>query len=532
MKTVQLLEPKEVNTSELLTNLQFLDEGMPWPPTSQKPRLDRYKLNKSKFSNQLNINKESYEYIISLVDDRFRVISYRMLINLYRKVTWKTADLLFVERPNYVAEKESDQATLDEIVSSSKLGSIGYEGAEDVSIYGDAIYTIEIEDQEEGVGKLPLESTTTAEEIDTDDKANPVQGKAKMGITNPRYWFPVVSERNLKEIKYHVLAWVITRIISVQGEPVEKRFLQYQIHTKGRYEIGEIAITDENKLDEKGAFTETVPEIFETGLSDFAVVPTHGVTTSDTIFGIDDYTDLISLIDELQIRLEKIAHVLDKHSDPSMSGPASALTLDKKTGEYSLALGNYFKRDMQDDPDVSYITWDGKLDSSFKEMEIIIDLLSVISEMGAAIFDSKTTGTRELSGRALKLLYVNPLTKVARIRNNFDDAFKKALALCSEVGYGEQKKMEEKTISIEWKDGLPNDPKELAEIGALRTGGRSTDTISAQIQIQDGLSKDKADAKAEEILAEEATSPLSIATADAFDDPADEALGDDERIDE
>lgn len=500
MQVVELLnQPNRkvtVAKSEVLTNLGFLNEGQPWPPTSQIPRLNRYKLNKSKFDNELNINRQAYDYILSVINDRFRVVSYRMLINIYRKVTYKTADLLFVERPNYVTE-EKNQAQLDEIVKLSNLGAIGYEGAEDVSIYGDAIYTI----------KIPTLKPTG------EGDAQPEQSKARMGQMNPAYWFPVVEETDLKEIKYHVLAHTVTRLEpDKKGKDIEVNYLIYQIHDKGEYTVGERKITDEGNLAKKTEVDEG-SDVIETGLSDFAVRPTYGVSTSDTIFGIDDYIDIINLIDELQVRFEKIAAVLDKHSDPSLSGPASALEKDPKTGEYYLKMGGYLPRDTKEDPNVEYLTWDGKLEPSFKEIELIFELLSVLTEMGPSIFDRGGGTGANISGRALRLMYVNPLTKVARVRNNFDDAFKSALSLCSEVGYDTE--IPQNEISIEWKDGLPNDPKELAEIGKIRAG-KPTDTISHQIQVQDGLAKEEADAKALEVEVEN-TSILGPGTGLPFD---------------
>lgn len=511
MQSVELLnQPKARKTvvkSEVLTNLGFLEEGQPWPPTSQKPRLNRYKLNKSKFDNELNINREAYDYILNVINDRFRVVSYRMLINLYRKVTYKTADLLFVERPTYIT-KDENQEELNEIVELSNLGLIGYEGAEDVSIYGDAIYTI----------KIPSLKPEGA-----DPPAEPEQAKARMGITNPAYWFPVVEETDLKEIKHHILAHVVTRLEeNKEKKEVEVNYLIYQIHDKGSYQIGERKIKDDWTLGEK-TVVKKGSDIIETGLTGFAVIPTHGATTSDTIFGIDDYTDIINLIDELQIRMEKIASVIDKHGDPSLSGPASALVLDPKTGEYSLKLGGYLSRDTKEDPEVEYLTWDGKLEPAFKEIELILKLLSILTEMGPAMFDEDEGGGGDISGRALRLKYVRPLTKVKRYKNNFDDSFKVGLSLCSEVGY--KVEIPSKEIGIEWKDGLPDDPKELAEIGDIRTGKKATDTVTAQIMKQDGLTREQADAKTLEIEAEMASTIPGLGLPGNFD--PNRLLGDD-----
>ena len=508
MHTFNINNQPQVTATEMLTSLDFLEKGMPWPPASQEPRLARYRLNKSKFDNKMFINEKAYKHIISLVGDNFRVISYRMLVNLYRKVTYKTADLLFVERPKYVNKEESKQGVINEIVGLSKLGRIGYEGAEDVSIYGDTVYTIEI----------PKLEPVDGEEAE--------QGKARMGITNPRYWFPVVHESNLKSIKYHVLAWVISRIeLDANNQPVERQFLKYQIHDKGNYTNGEREIVDGFELGEKTPLPEDQSDEVPTGLSDFAVDATFETRTSDTIFGIDSYTDLINLIDELQIRLEKIAHVLDKHSDPSMSGPSEALVQDPDTGEWMVKLGGYFQRDDKDSPDAKYITWDGKLDSSFKEIELILDLISVISEMGAAIFD-RGKGSSDLSGRALKLLYVNPLTKAARVRNNFDDTFKHMIALCSEVGYGSEP-LEPSDVGIEWQDGLPEDDLEKARIQAVRLGGRSNQLVASSVASLDGLNREQSEEKAAAIELEEQErmvgfgADMSIAPPIEFDDDDD-----------
>jgi len=42
-----------------------------------------------------------------------------------------------------------------------------------------------------------------------------------------------------------------------------------------------------------------LPEVEETGIDDFLVVPVHNLSTSDRIYGIDDYSDLDSIIQEL-----------------------------------------------------------------------------------------------------------------------------------------------------------------------------------------------------------------------------------------
>lgn len=496
-KTKTIEEP-----TEMLTSLSFLKEGATFPPASQVERMNRYKLHKKKFSNKLTIDKKTYQKVIQLVDNRFRVITYKMLVNIYRKVSYRTADFLFVERPLYTTDEEK-QPLLTEIVKLSKMGKIGHEGAIDVSRMGDAIYVI----------KIPAVAPATEGE-------EAQQGKARLSITTPQHWFPVVSERDLKEITHHVLAHVVSRMVKDEDDKmITKRYLIYQIHERGKYTIGEQELKEDNTLGAKRKYItegeDKEQEVFDTGLSGFAVHPTYGVTTSDSIFGIDDYVDIIGMIDELQIRMEMISHVLDKHSDPTMSGPLSALEKDEKSGEYSVKLGGYLARENKDDPDVKYLTWDGKLDSSFKFIELVFEILSILTEMGNAIFDKKgDIAGANISGRALKLMYVNPLTKVSRVRNNFDDVFKVALAMCSEVGYT-GKPLTADDVGIEWRDGLPDDPKEKAEIAAIRVGDKATDTVESQIMKLDNVSKTKAEEKADQIQVETAQSMPAILSRNA-----------------
>ena len=106
-----------------------------------------------------------------------------------------------------------------------------------------------------------------------------------------------------------------------------------------------------------------------TNMDDFAVLVLKNVSNSKSIHGIDDFGIIKSIVEGLIWRIHCIDQVLNKHSEPSMSVPESAMTFDKKYGWY-LDLGKAFVRNKKDDPDVSYVTWDGNLESCFKEIEL------------------------------------------------------------------------------------------------------------------------------------------------------------------
>jgi len=462
----------------MLVSLDFLKDGEPWPPPSEQERLARYAENKRKWEGEEIISARTMKIVAEFIETSktwlFRTQNYRILLNFYRKISLKVGDFLFQEDPGYSASTSRDiektrkeTEAVNDVVRESDLNSLGFELAIDASRYGDALLLIRKKDS-----------------------------KQVATITQPKIWYPVVSPDNLKEIVFHVLAWTKS-----EGKK-EDKILTYQIHEKGQFTQGSKTIKGGKIKKQKD------PDVItQTGLDDFAVVHFAGVTTSDTVFGVDDYEDLYSLIDELQIRFAQVAKILDKHSEPSMAGPESALQFDEQTGEYTFKAGNYFPRDDKDQPVAEYITWDGQLESAFTEIDKLVNILSIISEMGTAIFDTNFAARTNLSGKALRFLYVNVLSKVSRVRKTFDKGFKKTIALIIE---GEDGKIETKDISISWKDGLPNDPFEKAEIGKIRLGDRASDTLISQIREQDGLERQEAEEKAAAIQAEEAAGMAAI----------------------
>jgi len=247
--------------------------------------------------------------------------------------------------------------------------------------------------------------------------------------------------------------------------------------------------------------------IVPTGLDDFAIVQVSNVITSDRINGFDDYTDVDSIIGDMMVRIGQIDRILDKHANPSMSGPSSALERDEVTGTYRLKTGNYFPRDNSDDPKVEYITWEGQLDASFRQIEKLTNMLYTISEMGSALLgDTSNTVGQVASGTSLKRLMISPLAKVGRVRGRFDSALKKAIRLCSQLG---GKRIEKGKISIGWKDGLPEDDMEVANILEKRMAGNPSMSAYRALQKYDQLTPEQAEEELGYIEEENAT-PLAM----------------------
>jgi hypothetical protein len=214
-------------------------------------------------------------------------------------------------------------------------------------------------------------------------------------------------------------------------------------------------------------------------------------------YGIDDYEAYESVLSELFVRVSQVSKVLDAHSSPTMAGPSHLLEEDKRTGELRFRAGNYYPVDSSDLPVPQYITWDASLDANFRQIDILLNQLYSLSEMGSAIFgDLQNKAGSVPSGTAMRRLMMSPLAKAARLRNAFDGPLKTILSYA--VGG-----LTDEQITVKWRDGLPDDELEAAQIAQIRTGNRQTQSQFSAIRALDGAGEDDAQAELDMIRGDE-----------------------------
>ncbi len=453
----------------MLSNLNWLNEGNQFPPEDERERLARYAVNKLTYEGEhAKVYAEQLKRIEKVVGNVSEIISYPIVLNFQRKVSLKTADFLFQEAPAVTVEGESRQQAINDIIDRSELISIGFQGAIDCSRYGTAVYKVEGED-----------------------------GRGRISLSSPEYLFCVVSPEDLKRITHYVLAYAMTE---EDKNGKEKNYLLATVYSKKTYRTMKFEMTADVRsmcftLGRKVSDTGEV----KTGLSDFAVIPVNNTVTSDAIYGMDDYTDIDSIVAELEVRTAQVSKILDVFAAPTVSGSAQALEGDG-AGGYTFNTGNFYARGDADEAPLEYVTWNANLDSNFVQIERLLNHLSVISEMGPALFNADITrGGQVISGAALRKLYINVLSKVARLRNAFDTCFKRALSMAAEASMIAIKPSD---ISITWMDGLPNDPMEEAQIMSARTGGMPTMSVKRALRSYDGLTDTTAQKEIERIAEE------------------------------
>lgn len=459
----------------MLNSLDFLTPGQPWPPESEIERLKLYQDNKFLFEGK---HWKVLKHWVKLLRNDQKA-TLEIILNWYKRLTLLWADLLLGEPPAFTAgELESQEHQQITNYTGSKFLNTNYEAGIDVSRFGDGLLKIRYD------GKVIIEGQS------------------------PMNWFPVVAVNNIKEILAHVLAWSYKAIDNTFLGKKEQWYLQVEIHEKGRittrkYKLGN---PDNCKI---GTLIEE--EITETGVDDFLIVQISNLLTTDRETGMDDYSDLDSIIQEMECRVAQMSKIFDKHADPNMYGPDTALEVNPTSGETSFkGGGNYFPVGNGEAPP-GYVTWDGQLDGCFRELDFLLDQLYVLSETSPAAFGQLKSGLAE-SGSALRRLMLAPLAKVNRLRLRFDPALKKVLSLASQLDAlnGKGVFIPEETISILWQDGLPSDEMEQASIMNIRTGGKPTISQRTAIKKQDNLSEADLEKEMEAIQEEDlASNPLS-----------------------
>lgn len=474
----------------MLYNLKWLEPGEVFPPVVEVPRITRYKQNARLFDGDhfadpafrsrspldvadksVNLYLECAKRISRVVDNFNDIISFPVLLNYQRLITLKTADLVCGEYPSISGVTYKENAAIKDVRDVTDFDSKLYATVIDISRYGDAIWRM----------------------YKNED------GRMDFTCWDPCEWYPVVAQDGTNRVKYHCLCW----LVNINEDQLNPQYeLHVQIHgtgkdLAGKYEFRRYAMSTDGGQIARLVETKMVP----TGLDRCAVFNLRSFVTSDGVYGYDDYMPLDSLLSEIMVRVGQISCILDKHADPSITGPVSMLEMDPQTGEYHLKTGRFYGVATGDEQP-RYMTWDGQLSSAFSQLEFLIKQLYILSEMGAALLGYDDGGTA-ISGTAFRYRMANPLARVRRIANSLSVPVRKlfsSLSVTAEVdeqdGDSQQEELQlpipYRRISVFWSDGLPDDPRENAEVAKLACGEERMMPLEVAIMEYFGRSNEEA----------------------------------------
>ena len=423
----------------MLTNLNFLLPGMPWPPQDldTKQRLEGYEKNKLLFEGKHSSVFTDLNRLLR--EDSSGTLAFSL--NWHKRLTTTFSNMLWGEQP--YLESESGEY-LKSLIESTDFYNVGYEVTLDTLRYSPGILKIGFDCE-----------------------------RATIESQNPAFWFPVLHPDNIKKTQFHVLAWTFEETDS-KGQKTS--FLRAEVHSKGKienrlYELDNGKIDQQIKPISSHARYKGLKDAQDTGINDFLIIPIYNLPTSDNPFGQSDYEDYSSLIEQLEIRICQIIRILNKHSDPNMAGPESCLINDPDTGEPIFTSGGKFWPLESGEKAPEYITWNGQLDGAFRQMEFLLDQLYALSETSSVLFGDPKKLQRADSSAALKRLLISTISKVNRLKLSIDPKVKQALKLASQIEVLKKvpQSVELSDLKIEWRDGLPQDDLEQAQVEQLKS---------------------------------------------------------------
>ena len=420
----------------MLYGLEWLDPNTEFPPKEENNRLIAYKWYAGLFDiNPFEAFGNYGNRLIANFDEYFRL---PLLLGYQRLSTIKFVDMVMGEPPSITVNDSDeltdaiadvrDQTNFDEKLQQMLIDFSRY-GACVVRIFNDDF----VEDRDAG----------------------------QFAVWSPGEWFPVFTKDGTKRIKEHVLVWRVN-----YGTPSEPAwFLNIQRHPvqgghyfEERYAMDGSGSTVTVKVRSRRIDTDGMPCLVQIAAN---------LPTTTNPYGTSDYKIINELVMKATERMRQILYILDRHSDPSMTGPATMLETDEQTQELVFKPSQFYAVSPgEEHPE--YLTWDGKLDAAFKGLEVLLNQIYILSEMGEAMLGNTAAGGQAISGTAMRYKMMSPLEKARRAQNSFTLPLKKLVATLMQIETGE--KLRYQDVNITWGDALPKDPRELAELTRLQTG--------------------------------------------------------------
>lgn len=394
------------------------------------------------------------------------------------------ADMMFGDGVKFDCVDKQNQKFLDKLIDDNHLIAQLYESELANSRRGDAVFKLRVGQLENNPA---AESTVIIEEIPAS------------------IYFPNLDVSSARFTpKEDVLAWTFQ-----QGNDC---YLHKETHRPGYifHEIYKYNPDSQQIIQTMNAKDFGFEDVEETGVDCSLIFHVPNVRNGD-FFGTSDYADIEQLMFALNNRITKIDNILDKHSDPILAVPPGVIDEKGKVKKKAL---NMFEVD-NENPGFNkpeYIVWNANLDSAFKQVDKLVDMLYMFSGIAQAStgYSSDENGSGQAeSGRALKFKLLSTIRKRNQKIIYYDIAVKEMLETAMELAKawnisidGESVTTPEKP-SIDWGDGVLNDAQEQVELEVQRVeGGLSTRADS--IARLDNISPDEAAKKVKEIDAENA----------------------------
>lgn len=456
------------------------DEGpLVFPKKADRDRQARYDENDKLYFGDhfaaFNIRGEKTDKKYPEVYRRLRYV----VANFAGLMSRVLADMLFGETIVVDVKDEKLQTWIEDVMEDNQLLAQLYESELGNSRRGDACFKIRVGQRNPGIVDSP--STIIIEEF------------------TPGIYFPTLEQNMTRNVPKQ-------DVIAVTFKQGDATYLHKEIHVPGKiyHEVYKYDPTQHKIISTEDVTQFGYKEVEDTGVNRSLVFHIPNVRDGSGYWGTSDYLDLKSLFFALNNRITKTDNILDKHSDPILAVPPGVIDENGQVRKQALQM---FEVD-NEQPGFNkpeYIVWNANLDSAFKQIEKLVDMLFLFAEIAPASTGADTgQGGQAESGRALKFKLLSTIRKRSRKIRYYDQAIKDMLETAQELAKANRvaingftpTKVERPTIK--WGDGVINDEVEATETEIKRVEAGLSSKADAIARL-DGITPDEAKKKVKEI---------------------------------
>lgn len=462
--------------------------SQPWPPPSERPRINRY----TRYRAIYEADHEAV-YVRGLGEGatyRYDESRPYLVDNLSGEITDLLTSRLVGEELHISGPAEDDDAAawLQHLAEVSNFSALWPRLSRSVSYRGDG-WLKPVYDEE--IGDVLLTSVPaqyTFVETASDD------------------------ETEIEQVMIAYLRWGDKRPYLFQEihRPGEIEYRLYKIYGDLRRDYGYTPHRDRVALDTLPDLAD-LPDEQDTGVDELLMVHIGLGGTDDTgIWGTSDYREIDTLQGELNNRHTQRGEILDKHADPPVHGSPEMVNQD---GEIDIA-GKFFIVKPGEHPP-GYVTWDGHLGPSENQIhDLRLAMMRNAGVSPESLMDSESGAE---SGRALKLRQGRTSSAVKARQRVFGPAIQHAISLASRLANSPTVDgvwdgatipvLEPSEINLGWGDGLPDDTREEIEEAGMELSFGLISRRTAIEQRHPDWNAERVDTEMERIAAERGDVP-------------------------
>jgi hypothetical protein len=418
--------------------------------------------------------------------------------------------------PPKPVELSPEQKTVDWILETNHLVTLGRQVTDTLPALGDAVLRVDVVDQE-------------------DELTGKIEPRIRFQYVAPWHYFPDVDPLNTEKVRGVTLAWVVERPNGMEGaskfyvlqerhalivasgatspEPGSRATLpktgtiSYSMHDWDGKKLGAPRSAEMLVLfpDLPGG-----GQVIETGINEIPIVQVGYDRKAGEHWGRSEFKRVARIILALENRLAQLDEVLEKHARPKLIVGPGVLGPDGENRLKDFDVIEIEPSLMEKAVTPQYLTWEMQREAIAHEIEKLEEYFFIMTETSPASFGLERDGSQVESARALKFKAHRTVNKVTNLRDEWTRKLMDLFRIAIKRANVERKKVSlpelaTTKIRVQWPDPIVEDEDaEVERYCKLRAEGLVT-RVRCLMDLF-GLSREEAEKEAEELLQEDVNS--------------------------